>query len=102
MAHFIELPAWRLESWREMTNRNAHGKCLEAIADYCATFAQGEARGDLEDLAGLFNKINARHEMRGHLPAILGETRRMLSEHLYTIIGREFGPDVLEKIYSTG
>lgn len=102
MAHFIEIPAWRLESWRIMTDQNAHGKRLESIADYCATFAEGDVRGDLEDLAGLFNKINARHEMRGSLSQILYETRYGLSRVLYTIIGREFGPEVLKKINETG
>ena len=103
MYYEINLPAWKLAEWSELTESNAHGKRLERIADYCATFAEGEARQDLQDLAALFNTINARHDKSGRgISRILYETRSKLSAELRELILELFGPEVLADIHATG
>ena len=94
----IHLPEWRLEAWKEMENRHAHGKRLERIADYCQTFAGDEGRAELYEITEVLNTINSLHERRGCLNEFLFNLRYATRERLISVIGTEFGPEALELI----
>lgn len=95
----IYLPDWKIEEWAEMENRNAHGHRLERIADYCMTFADGEARKDLDDMAHILNSINAAHDRRSDgIPVWMLALREIIRTRLRDAILQEFGQDALDRI----
>lgn len=94
----LYLPDWKKKEWDEMTERNAHGKRLEAIADWCGCCSETEARGDYFALANILNAVNNAHDSRGYLPAWMLDTREQLRQTLRGLISEEYGAEGLKMI----
>ena len=94
----ISLHDWKLEEWEALENSNAHGTRLERIADYCMSFADGEAMTDLYAIRCMLNALNCQHDRIGHIPMWLYKIRENLRLQLRKVIGEEFGPSVLNRI----
>lgn len=87
--------AKKAEEWNEMTERNAHGECLQSIADYFAYVCPGPEKAEFMTAFELLKTINDEHRRRGYLSQIMMGTRIVLMNGIYRLISELYGEDVL-------
>lgn len=88
-----------LANLAEMTERNAHGEALKALADHIAGNMPAESGKTVyRILANYFSSINRQHNKTGYLTEDLYNSRRMFAKLLSDCILEDFGREELIKI----
>jgi len=96
----ISIHPQTLRKWRRMTDCNAHGECLESIAEFFA--AQDYAPGIFAGIRDALHEVNERHNAARSLSYELMQIRAALSDALMQTIKATYGPEIYAKVYATG